>query len=126
MLCATHGRQGSLSMPVSTFVQDLNQRRFNGQLGARTMERLEALPDREDARAFLDRAGALMQRAGMPAQDISPFQAEMFASIASHLLPGCWGGRVPPITLVGRHVRIDQLVRKQSGDSGRLLDIACG
>jgi len=113
-------------MTVSTFVQDLNQRRFNGKLAAPAIERLEALPDREDARAFLERAGALMQRAGMPAQDFSPFQGEMFASIASHLLPGCWGGRVPPITLAGRHVRIDQLVRKFSGDRGRLLDIACG
>ena len=94
--------------------------------GGTTIERLEALPDRDDARAFLERAAALMQRARMPAQDISPFQAEMFASIASHLLPGCWGGRVPPITLVGRHVRIDQLVRKQNGDTGRLLDVACG
>jgi CheR methyltransferase, SAM binding domain len=113
-------------MPVSTFVQYLNQRHFNGRLAAPAIERLEALPDREDARAFLERACTLMQRAGMPAQDFSPFQAEMFASIASHLLPGCWGGRVPPITLVGRHVRIDQLVRKISGETGRLLDIACG
>ena len=67
-----------------------------------------------------------MQRAGMPPQDFSPFQAELFASVASHLLPGCWGGRVPPITLAGRHARIDQLVRKLHGESGRLLDIACG
>jgi hypothetical protein len=113
-------------MTASTFVHDLNQRRFDGKLAGATIERLEALPDRDDARAFLERASTLMQRAGMPAQDFSPFQAEMFASIASHLLPGCWGGRVPPITLVGRHVRIDQLVRQLSGDSGRLLDVACG
>jgi hypothetical protein len=113
-------------MTVSAFVHDLNQRRFNSELAAATIERLEALPDREDARAFLERAAALMQRAGMPAQDFSPFMGEMFASLASHLLPGCWGGRVPPITLAGRHVRIDQLVRQLSGDTGRLLDIACG
>jgi hypothetical protein len=113
-------------MMVTTFVQDLNRRHFNGNLAPKTIERLEALPDRDDARAFVDRAAALMRRAGMPAQDFSPFQAEMFASIASHLLPGCWGGRVPPITLTGRHVRIDQLVRKGNGDRGRLLDIACG
>jgi hypothetical protein len=113
-------------MTVSAFVQDLNRQHFNGKLSAATVERLEAMPDRDDARAFLERACALMQRAGTPAQDFSPFQGEMFASIASHLLPGCWGGRVPPITLAGRHVRIDQLVRKLGGDSGRLLDIACG
>jgi SAM-dependent methyltransferase len=113
-------------MVVSTFVQDLNRRRFGDRLGAATLERLEALPDREDARAFVERAAALMQRAKMPAEDFSAFQAEMFASIAAHLLPGCWGGRVPPITLTGRHARIDQLVRKLHGDSGRLLDIACG
>ena len=113
-------------MAVSTYVHDLNRRRFDGKLGVPTVERLEALPDREDARQFLERAAALMQRAGMPAQDFSPFQAELFASVASNLLPGCWGGRVPPITLAGRHVRIDQLVRRLSGDTGRLLDIACG
>jgi SAM-dependent methyltransferase len=113
-------------MTVSAFVHELNRHRFNGQLAPTTIERLEALPDRDDARAFLERAAALMQRAGVPAQDFSPFQGEMFASLASHLLPGCWGGRVPPITLAGRHVRIDQLVRKLSGDSGRLLDVACG
>jgi CheR methyltransferase-like protein len=111
---------------ASMFVRDLNQRRFNGKLAAATIERLEALPDREDARAFLERGATLMQRAGMPPQDFSPFQAELFASVASHLLPGCWGGRVPPITLAGRHARIDQLVRKLHGESGRLLDIACG
>jgi hypothetical protein len=113
-------------MTVATFVGDLNRRYFGGTLSTATLERLEQLPNREDARAFLERATGLMQRAGMPAQDFSPFQAEMFASIASRLLPGCWGGRVPPITLAGRHVRIDQLVRHLSGDRGRLLDIACG
>ena len=111
---------------MSTFVQDLNRRRFGGRLGAATIERLEALPDRDDARAFVERGAALMERARMPPEDFSPFQAEMFASIAAHLLPGCWGGRVPPITLAGRHTRIDQLVRKLHGDRGRLLDIACG
>jgi len=120
------GPAKEVQMTVSMFVRDLNRRCFNGELAAATIERLEALPDREDARAFLERATTLMHRAGMPAQDFSPFQAELFASVASHLLPGCWGGRVPPITLAGRHARIDQLVRKLHGDRGRLLDIACG
>jgi len=78
-------------MTVSIFVRDLNRRHFNGELAAATIERLEALPDRQDARAFLERGASLMQQAGMPAQDFSPFQAELFASVASHLLPGCWG-----------------------------------
>jgi SAM-dependent methyltransferase len=113
-------------MTVSTFVRDLNRRLFNGKLGADAVARLEALPDREDARAFLERGATLMQRGGLPPQDFSPFQAELLASVASHLLPGCWGGRVPPITLAGRHTRIDQLMRKLHGNSGRFLDIACG
>src|SRR5262245_25993627 len=68
----THGRPRRVAMLVSTFVQDLNRRHFDGQLSAATVERLEAMPDRDDARAFVERAGALMQRAGMPAQDFSP------------------------------------------------------
>ena len=88
-------------MTTTVFVQDVNRRRFDGRLAAAAIERLDVLPDREEARAFIDRAAALMQRAGMPAEDFSPFQAELFALVASHLLPGCWGGRVPPITLAG-------------------------
>ena len=113
-------------MTVPMFVRDLNRRRFNGELAPAAIERLEALPDRPDARAFLERGTTLMHCAGVPAKDFSPFHAGMFASVASHLLPGCWGGRVPPITLAGRHTRIDTLVRKLHAGSGRLLDVACG
>ena len=63
------GPAKEVQMTVSMFVRDLNRRCFNGELAAATIERLEALPDREDARAFLERATTLMHRAGMPAQD---------------------------------------------------------
>src|SRR5262245_62604148 len=98
---------GAGQMTGSMFVHDLNRRRFDGKLGAATIARLEALPDREDARAFLERGAALMQRAGMPAQEFSPFQAELFASVASALLPGCWGGRGPQNTVAGWHTQSD-------------------
>ena len=58
-------------MTVSMFIRDLNRRHFNGKLAPATIEHLEAPTDREDARALLERAATLMQRAGMPAQDLS-------------------------------------------------------
>jgi hypothetical protein len=113
-------------MTNTSFIRESGQRFFNGALSPAVVERLEALPSRDDARGFLERGFELMKRGGLPPQDLSPFQAELFASIAANLLPGCWGGRVPPITLAGRHVRLDQLVKHLCGTSGRMLDIACG
>jgi hypothetical protein len=113
-------------MTNTSFIRESVQRFFNGALSPAVVERLEALPSRDDARGFLERGFELMKRGGLPPQDLSPFQAELFASIAANLLPGCWGGRVPPITLAGRHARLDQLVKHLCGTSGRMLDIACG
>ncbi len=110
-----------------TFVDWFNLEYFDGGLSPGVTERLRLLPvEREDARAFLDRMGRLMRRSGMAPRDLSPFQADIVASLIARLLPGTWDGRIPPITIAGRHRKFDELVGRLCGPRGRLLDIACG
>lgn len=114
-------------MSQREFVDGLNGTYFAGRLSPAVLESVATLPiDRSDARAMIERVFRLMQRAGLPAEDVSPFQGGMLGSLISRLLPGNWEGRVPPITVAGRHRRIDQLVRTLFPAPGRMLDVACG
>jgi hypothetical protein len=109
------------------FVDSFNQQYFGGGLSADVVERLRQLPvERDDARGFLERMGRLARTAGLDPHDLSPFQADILASLISRLLPGTWNGRVPPITIPGRHRKFDELVRRVSGERGRMIDVACG
>jgi hypothetical protein len=64
------------------------------------------------------------------ARDISPIVARFFAVMAPAILPGAWGGMVPPITIPGRHKKIDEYLRKtawaQFQPGTVLLDVGCG
>ena len=109
------------------FVDHFNREYFDGGLSSDVVERLRLLPvERDDARAFLERLGRLARASGLDARDVSPFQADILASLIARLLPGTWDGRIPPITIPGRHRKIDELVGRVCGKRGRLLDIACG
>ena len=115
--------------PVSgqEFVDYFNSEYFGGGLSADVIDRLRALPvERDDACAFLDRLGKLARTAGLDPHDVSPLQAELLGSLISRLLPGTWSGRIPPITIPGRHQKFDELVKRVCGERGRMLDIACG
>ncbi|HEX5071037.1 MAG TPA: hypothetical protein VFV78_12550 [Vicinamibacterales bacterium] len=113
-------------MPTD-FLEQLNAEFFNGALAPLVLERLRALPvERADARGFVERAFRLMHQAGLPATDVSPFQGDLLGSLIARLLPGTWGGRIPPITVAGRHRKFDMLVARVCGEHGRMLDIACG
>lgn len=114
-------------MQPLAFIDVLNRTYFEGRLSAPVIDALTALPvHRDDARAFLERACRLMHRAGHPAEDVSPFQGALLGSLLSRLLPGTWEGRVPPITVAGRHRQIDALVATQYPTPSRFIDIACG
>lgn len=108
----------------------MNDAYFDGALSPSIVDRIGTLPvDRDDARAFVERMFRLMRAAGFRAQDLSPLQAEILAALLSRLLPGNWEGRVPPITVAGRHSKLDRLaahVAAEDGLSTTFTDIACG
>jgi hypothetical protein len=118
-------------MSGAAYVDHLNHSFFSGGLSPDVAERLAALPvDRADVRAFIERMCRLMARAGLGPTDLSPLQGDVLGVLLSRLLPDTWEGRVPPITVAGRHQRIDLMVDRVMAAEGRragtLLDVACG
>jgi hypothetical protein len=114
-------------MSPREFIENLNRTYFGGRLSAAVCDGMAALPvERADARAMIERVCRLMHRSGLPAEDVSAFHGGMLGSLISRLLPGNWEGRVPPITVAGRHRRIDQLVNVLFPAPGRMIDVACG
>jgi hypothetical protein len=117
-------------MNTNEFVEDLNSRFFNGELSPLFKEELQKLPiDRPDVFAFVERTFGFIQQAGLPATDMSVMLGEILGSLLARLLPGAWEGRVPPITVPGRHAEIDEYIKKNpwiSAGSKNMLDIGCG
>jgi SAM-dependent methyltransferase len=118
------------------------QRRWNTveelcdrHLGARPSEAtLQVLRDvaqqRPEVRDFVERAFRLMAISKFDARDFTPFVARFFTVIAPGILPGAWGGMVPPFTLPGRHKKIDAYLRANQWakfEPGTvMLDVGCG
>ena len=85
---------------------------------------------RPEVRDFVERAFRLMAISKFDPRDISPAIARFFVVFAPSILPGAWGGIVPPITLSGRHKKIDAYLRSNPWTTFApgtvLLDVGCG
>lgn len=85
---------------------------------------------RPEVRDFVERAFRLMALTKFDWRDFSPFVARFFTVIAPGILPGAWGGIVPPFTLPGRHRKIDAYLRSNQWANFEpgtvLLDVGCG
>ena len=113
------------------YVAELNDRFFAGRLSPAFQEKLADLPaDRADVRTIVERLFRMMRRGGFDASDLSPSQGAFLGSMVARVLPGAWGGRIPPITFADRHCKIDQYVSANPWlpvtESGALLDLGCG
>ena len=117
-------------MNTIEFVKDLNNRFFNGEMSPQFQDKLQQLPiDRPDVFSFVERIFSLMSSNGMPAKDLSLQQADVLGTLLARILPGAWEGRVPPITVKGRHAVIDQYIKKNhwlNSGGKTMLDIGCG
>jgi SAM-dependent methyltransferase len=104
---------------------------FGGRLSPEVVTALRPLDSASgEAQAFVDRAFRLMRVARFEAADVSAFVAWQFAVIVPKLLPGAWGGLVPPITTAGRHRKLDEYIAAnpwhRPGRDPVLLDMGCG
>ncbi len=115
---------------TTEFVNELNHKFFKGELPLLFLEKLALLPiDRPDVFAFVQRMFRNMNQAGMPATDMNLLQADILGTLLARILPGAWEGRVPPITVMGRHAEIDAYIKKNtwcSSGGKSMLDIGCG
>jgi hypothetical protein len=102
-------------------------------LGERLPEKMAAaisfpaLPS--EVRGFITRMLDLMRKAAFPAKDFTPVLIWQLANIIPGFLPCAWGGRIPPLTLPKRNVRIDAYVLSQSWPDPLnpvFVDIGCG
>jgi hypothetical protein len=113
-------------------VEDLCDRYLGGgRPSEQALKELKAVEQqRPEVREFTERGFRLMAISKFDARDISPVVARFFAVMAPAILPGAWGGMVPPITIPGRHKKIDEYLRKNAwekfGAGTVLLDVGCG
>ena len=90
--------------------------------------KLPGLPN--DARTLIVRMLDLMKSARFPATDFNPFLIGMLATMVPGVLPGAWGGRIPPLTVPGRHHKLDAYIAAE--DCCRttpppvFVDLGCG
>jgi hypothetical protein len=86
--------------------------------------------ERPEVREFVERMCRQFRAERLDATDFSEGLAWVVGDFLSKILPGAWGGTVPPITQQGRHSAIDEYLEKNpwrplaEGDS--LFDLGCG
>jgi hypothetical protein len=72
----------------------------------------------------------LMKRASYPATEFNPQMIWLLATVTPGMLPSAWGGRIPPVTSPGRHIKLDDYVARQSWLSSNgqpvFVDLGCG
>jgi len=83
-----------------------------------------------ETQQFILRMLALMKRAGYPVTGFTPHLIRWLSTTVPSILPGAWGGCIPPITTPDRHKKIDTYVSRQGFTAGkgslRFLDVGCG
>lgn len=112
-------------------IEELCDRYLGGRPSEAVLQLLKsAEQQRPEVRDFVERAFRLMALSKFDPRDISPAIARFFVVFAPSILPGAWGGIVPPITLAGRHKKIDAYLRSNPwitfAPGTVLLDVGCG
>lgn len=83
-----------------------------------------------DTQAFTERMLALMKRAGYGVEQFNSALIRWLSVTIPTMLPRAWGGRIPPITLPGRHKKLDAYVagayRPPFEKAPVYVDIGCG
>ena len=90
--------------------------------------RLPELP--AETHSFIRRMLLLMKKARYPAANFNPTLINWVTTTIPSVLPGAWGGRIPPITVPRRHEALDAYVARQAGAAGAarplFVDVGCG
>jgi len=112
-------------------VEELCDRYLGGRPSEAVLQVLKGVEQqRTEVRDFMERAFRLMALSKFDARDLLPAVARFFTVLAPGILPGAWGGMVPPLTMPGRHKKIDAYLRSNQWmkfEAGTvLLDVGCG
>jgi hypothetical protein len=113
------------------FMKRINETYFDGMLSTAVMEHLESINDeRPEVQSFVERMARQMKDQRFHARDFNEVKAWVLGSFLAKILPGAWGGMVPPITLEGRHADVDEYMARNRwrklGKGDAFLDLGCG
>ena len=113
------------------FLDDLNETYFDGRLSPEVLGLMAPVAgERAEVREFVERMCRSMRSQRIGAEDLSETLAWSIGYFLPKLLPGAWGGSVPPITSEGRHRTIDDYLEcnpwRTLGPGDRFLDLGCG
>ena len=112
-------------------IEELCDRHLSGRPSDTVLQVLkQAEQQRPEVRDFVERAFCLMGISKFDPRDLSTFVARFFVVLAPAILPHAWGGMVPPLTMPGRHQKIDVYLRSNPWtkfEAGTvMLDVGCG
>lgn len=112
-------------------IEQWNETYFSGSLSADVIELLRDLEKQHpQVQATAEIMFRLMNKSRFYGRDFSPLLAWEYGFILSRIHPSAWGGMIPPITLQGRHARIDDYVAANPwssfGSGSLFLDLGCG
>jgi hypothetical protein len=118
-------------MSFNCFTEHINKKYFRGDLSKTQLESLESVDSKNfEAQSFIDRASARINQLELAAKDISELTFWQMSVLWPKILPGTWGGIVPPITLPNRHILIDDYIERNHWQPMRtghaILDMGCG
>jgi SAM-dependent methyltransferase len=116
---------------MSGIVDRWNAAYFDNRLSPGAVAALEPLNEAgADAQAVADRAFRQMRVARFNPADFSALTAWSFGYVVPRVLPSAWGGVIPPVTMVGRHCKLDDYVAAnpwhQPTSRPVLIEMGCG
>ena len=83
-----------------------------------------------EAQGFVMRLLALMKRSGYSVTNFNSHLIRWISTTVPAFLPNAWGGRIPPLTIPGRHKKFDRYVAGQNRTPGSephiFVDVGCG
>lgn len=116
---------------MGSIVDKWNAAYFGNRLSPGVVAELEPLNEAgADAQAVADRAFRLMRVARFDPADLSALTAWSFGFVVPRVLPSAWGGVIPPVTMVGRHRKLDDYIATnpwhQPTNEPVLMELGCG
>jgi hypothetical protein len=89
-------------------IEALCDRHLGGRPSAAALTQMKKVEnERPEVHAFAERMFHLMEISRFDPKDISPAHAWAIGTMIPGILPGAWGGSIPPYTWKNRHRRID-------------------
>jgi len=114
-----------------SLIQQLNADYFDNALSDTVLQHLlQVENESQEVQNFVARMCRQLHRQQIKARDFTEMMAWVAGQLLSRILPGAWGGNVPPLTVQGRHALVDEYLAGnpwralQAGDT--LLDLGCG